>query len=268
MLTFQYLNHRSMKTTHYHNFQKLFDALLYRHDVPTVFDDFLTLTLSALAIGRAESVYEETIKRYRPEDQAMFGKMFAELFLAYDERSSPDGGWTDILGHFFEEYNGKFGRDARGQFFTPESVCNFMAQIVTDGPSEGTINDCAVGSGRNLIAHSRTHPSNRTNCFYVGQDIDHRCVKMTAINMAMYGMRGVSIHMDTLRMEIWGGYRVWLPETGLGVQPLTKQQCISFLMAEREETEPKPLPVSNDDLPVIKEAVRVNKVKPEQLSLF
>ncbi len=259
-----------MTTKHYAAFNKLFEALLYRHDVPTVFDDFLTLTLSALAIGRAESVYEETIKRYRPEDQSMFGRMFAELFLAYDERSSPDGGWADILGHFFEEHNGKFGRDARGQFFTPETVCNFMAQItaadaVADGDEPITVNDCAVGSGRNLIAHSRLHPSNRTRCFYVGQDIDHRCVKMTAINMAMYGMRGVSIHMDTLRMEVWGGYRVWLPETGMGVQPLSKAQCISFLMGPKES---EPIPKANDDLPVLVNAVKVQPMNPTQFQLF
>lgn len=261
-----------MNTKHYANFQKLFDKLLYRHDVPTVFDDFLSITISALALGRAESVYKETIARYRPEDQAMFSEMFSELFLAYDERSSPDGGWADILGHFFEEHNGKFGRDARGQFFTPESVCNFMAQIIGgDEGAEGTINDCAVGSGRNLIAHSRTHPKNRTSCFYVGQDIDQRCVKMTAINMAMYGMRGVSIHMDTLRMEIWGGYRIWLPETGLGIQPLSKQQCISFLMGNGEaepKPEPEPLPMTNEELPVIKQAVKVSNVNPTQYSLF
>lgn len=259
-----------MNTKHYAAFSKLFDQLLYRHDVPTVFDDFLTLSLSALALGRAESVYAETIKRYRPEDQAMFGRMFAELFLAYEERSSPDGAWCDILGHFFEEHNGKFGRDARGQFFTPETVCNFMAQITaadmdTKQQDTITVNDCAVGSGRNLIAHSRLHPSNRTKCFYVGQDIDHRCVKMTALNMAMYGLRGVSIHMDTLRMEIWGGYRVWLPETGLGIQPLSKAECIRFLMAEKES---RPVPVTNDDLPIIQQAVKIPNVNPTQFQLF
>lgn len=260
-----------MNTKHYAAFSKLFDQLIYRHDVPTVFDDFLTLSISALAIGRAELLYEETIKRYAPNEQPMFGKMFAELFLAYEERSSVDGAWCDILGEFFEEHNGKFGRDARGQFFTPPSVCNFMAQITAgDQPSKGTVNDCACGSGRNLIAHSRTHPSNRANCFYVGQDVDHRCVKMTALNMAMYGLAGVSIHMNTLTMEIWGGYRVWLAETGLGIQPLTKAQCIQYLFESDTEqsNDIEPIAVKNEELPAIKQAIRVDSGNAEQLHLF
>ena len=110
-------------------FNKLFEQLTYRHDLPSVFDDFLSLAISALSFGRAELLYQETIKRYRTEEQPMFGKMFAAMVLAYEERSSTEGTWVDILGEFFEEHNGKFGRDARGQFFTPPTVCDFMAKL-------------------------------------------------------------------------------------------------------------------------------------------
>jgi type I restriction-modification system DNA methylase subunit len=263
-------------TTHFREFNKLFEQLIYRHNVPNVFDDFLSLSISALALGRAETIYKETIARYQPQEQPMFGKMFAAMVMAYEERSSTDGAWCDILGEFFEEHNGKFGRDARGQFFTPPSVCNFMAQITAaeQEPTKDTVtvNDCACGSGRNLIAHSRVNPRNRLRSFYVGQDVDQRCVKMTAINMAMYGLAGVSIHMNTLTMEIWGGYRVYLPETCLGISPMSKAECISYLLQPKVEPEQEPkqddLPSKFDDLPVIKEAVRVGNVNVEQFKLF
>jgi len=51
----------------------------------------------------------------------------------------------------------------------------------------------------------------------------------------MFGMKGVIIHMDALRMEIFKGYRIYLPETGLGVIQLTKQECHKYLFAESEK---------------------------------
>lgn len=253
---------------HFKDFSKAFDSLIYRHDVPSVFDDFLSIAVSALALGRAESLYEETIKRYKPEEQKMFAKMFSSMVMAYEERSSPDGAWVDILGEFFEEHNGKFGRDARGQFFTPPSVCNFMAQITAadQEPTQDTItvNDCACGSGRNLIAHSRLHPKNRFRTFYVGSDVDQRCVKMTTLNLSMYGLSGVVVHQNSLTMETWGGYRVWLPETGMGITPLNKEQALSFLVSDKPVSE-QPKPVVPE---IIEEQPRKQPQTAVQISLF
>lgn len=233
-------------------FTKAIQSIAYRHSIMQVFDDFLELAVCAFAMGRLEERYHEIMNRYDERERNAFPEALAALVKAYEDVSTPDGKWGDPLGHFFEEHSSQFGRSAMGQFFTPVTVCEFMAQIVTidadaDGDRTETVNDCACGSGRNLIAHARVNPQNRLNHIYVGQDLDRRCVLMATINMVMYGLRGYVIHMDTLRMEIYGGYRVYLPETGLGVAPMSKEACMALLFAPKpdepeQELPPPPIP--------------------------
>lgn len=191
----------------------------------TVFDDFLTLSLCAFGMGRYEEEYLETLKPYSKEDINLFPHLLGALVEYYTKKSLKNG-WVDGLGEFFEEHNGKFGRSLMGQFFTPPHLCNLMA--MTSNDINGNINDPAAGSGRCLIALDRMNPNNRYKNFYTAMDIDKRCVKMCTLNMMLYGMKGVIIHMDSITQTIWGGYRVYLPETGLGVMKLNKNECFSF----------------------------------------
>ena len=62
-------------------------------------------------------------------------------------------------------------------------------------------------------------------------DLDKRCVNMTTLNMFFYSMDGIVIHMDSLSNEVFSGYRVYLPTTFKGIQPLTKNQCLEYLLA-------------------------------------
>lgn len=65
---------------------------------------------------------------------------------------------TDILGHIFTE---EITRGENGQFFTPETVCQFMAQIMVPEPTEEvfTYNDPCCGSGRMLLAMQKLAPN-------------------------------------------------------------------------------------------------------------
>lgn len=40
--------------------------------------------------------------------------------------------------------------------------------------------------------------------------------------------------MNTLSMEIFSGYCVYLPETGMGIVPMSKEQCFSFMMSNKD----------------------------------
>jgi type I restriction enzyme M protein len=118
----------------------------------------------------------------------------------------------------FEEYSSRRGASMMGQFFTPPQACDLMARIVVAGPATGWVAGPAAGSGRNLLVHCRLHASNRLQCRYVAQDLDRMCVRMSVINLLLHGMSGYSIHCNTLSMEVFGGYREFLPETGQGVR--------------------------------------------------
>ena len=85
---------------------------------------------------------------------------------------------TDILGYLFTM---EVTRGENGQFFTPDTVCEMMAQMTLGEPSEEkvSISDPCCGSGRMLIAAQKIYP----NAVFVATDIDPRCAKMTTLNM-------------------------------------------------------------------------------------
>lgn len=60
-----------------------------------------------------------------------------------------------MFGLIYEEMYLSRGKASKtGQFFTPRSVSDLMAQISTLGSQDhGKVNDCAAGSGRLLLAH-------------------------------------------------------------------------------------------------------------------
>ena len=66
----------------------------------------------------------------------------------------------------------------------------------------GTVSDCAVGSGRLLLAHymkvTKTDHSRGRRFKYEGQDSDIIACKMCALNLMVYGMNGTVICRDTL----------------------------------------------------------------------
>ncbi len=78
-----------------------------------------------------------------------------------------------------------------------------MAQVQAPLPEVGekttglTVNDPACGSGRMLLAFNNVAPGN----YLVGQDLDHICTKMTAINMALHGCQGQAVNGNSLNPE-------------------------------------------------------------------
>lgn len=212
--------------------QKVINELAHRHQISSVFDDFMQLSICCFSMKRMEEEYLSIIKRYNTDEQKLFGSALGAMILDYESNSDKSGDWKDVLGNFFEENNSASQATRNGQFFTPQSLCQLMASITEETEQkEGiiTVNDPSCGSGRNLIAHARLKPNNRFSTFYVAADLDYRCVKMCALNFLMFGMAGVVIHMNTLSLEIYRGYRIWMPETGLGISPLTIEQCKQYV---------------------------------------
>ena len=124
------------------------------------------------------------------------------------------GQWLDVFGMLYEDMYLTAGKASKtGQFFTPQSVSDLMSSIIgsekneaTSAKIEGsTVNDCAAGSGRLLLAHfieasKLDHSAGRT-FHYVAQDSDPLVCKMCALNMMVHGMNGRVICQDTLAMS-------------------------------------------------------------------
>ncbi len=160
-----------------------------------VFDDYLTMTVCALAGGTMEEEYLATIAKYiegekgkRPVDR--LAEAFSQLIAIMEETRG------DILGDLFQ---GGITYGERGQFFTPEPICDLMAQLTAgDEPGLGrSVSDPCCGSGRMLLAKAKLKPFAR----FVGQDSDLRCVKIAAINLALHNFYGHVIWGNSLRNE-------------------------------------------------------------------
>ena len=212
-------------------FEKEIQKISNRHHTSKVFDDFLQMAVCAYSLKRSEDIYLERAQKYNEEEIKGFANALGALILDHERTNTTE--WNDYLGRYFElhgQYNAK-----TGQFFTPVSLCNLIAQITDNGASEGTVNDPSCGSSRNLIAHAWLNPLNRYKFFYFGQDLDERCCLMSVLNFVMFGMKGVIIHMNTISLEIYKGWRIFLPETGMGVRPLSVNECKEYIFEKKEE---------------------------------
>lgn len=121
-------------------------------------------------------------------------------------RAMEKGTWLDLFGNLYEAlYLSRGKASSQGQFFTPQSVSDLMAQIATGKKENGLVADCAAGSGRLLLSHYMqvTHVDHgkRFGLFYEATDNDPVACKMCALNMMMHGMHGKVICRNSLLMD-------------------------------------------------------------------
>src|SRR4051794_31709565 len=111
-------------------FAALIDSFRYKFDINRVFVDFLTMTICAFGrnpttgLSYDEELYLETIKPYKDSElRFQFPKMLVALTNEMEERLGSHNG-NDVLGEFYEQ---NLARKGSGQYFTPWSLCEFMA---------------------------------------------------------------------------------------------------------------------------------------------
>lgn len=176
------------------------------------FEDFLHVSVCALGHPLMEEEYLQTIEKHKEGTKGKRGvdklaEMFATLVSVTEKTRQ------DILGDLFQ---GGITYGERGQFMTPEPICDMVAQMnlpsePTDLDGRRTVNDPCCGSGRMLLSAAKLQP----NWQFVGQDVDLRCVRMTAINLALRNHYGHVVHgnslgntcdqiLETGRVQVWG----------------------------------------------------------------
>ncbi len=143
------------------NFESLMLSFGYRHDLHTIFNNFLTKVIASFSRNREtglsylEDEYLETINKYdKGLETKLFPEMLAQLVDEMTNGKVGNNDTKDILGDFFQSHisNGR-----KGQYFTPEPICTMMAQITHGEKNNGSIVpqsilDPCCGSGRMLIA--------------------------------------------------------------------------------------------------------------------
>lgn len=113
-------------------------------------------------------------------------------------------GYHDSLGDMFME---NISHGSNSQFFTPEHICEFMAKI-TDNVGE-KIADPTCGSGRLLLKSlQNSREDNKVEPTLYGCDLDHRCVKMTLLNLCLNSARGDVEWGNSLSLTIYKTYHI------------------------------------------------------------
>jgi len=184
----------------------------------------------------------------------------------------------DILGDLFQ---GAITYGEAGQFLSPQPLCRAMAQMTindfeepnetpppneTDNPpplewpARRTVCDPACGSGRMLLAVAEINRSWE----FVGQDVDLRCVRLTALNLAFRGLYGYVIWGNSLKMEKRLVYR-----TGLGLRGFIREVPLAECpVPVREMTVEVPTPRGESEQDDLTSTISVLSMPKIQLKLF
>jgi len=201
---------------------KTIQKLSYRHSTWNVFSDFVEM--SALAIANSvdlknsgtwetrEKTYLEIINKYQPDEQKLFPELFAYLVEALTYALTWQNAPVDILGQIFHEL--ELHNQYKGQFFTPQHVCDMMGAIVLGDSKEqiekyGYISmaEPACGSGAMILGLARAMMEADLNyCTQLvveATDIDLKCVHMCYLQLSLYGIPAIIIHGNSLTMEKW-----------------------------------------------------------------
>jgi hypothetical protein len=163
------------------------------------FEDYLHMSVCALSGGQMEEQYMATVKKHSEGKPGKRGcDSIAQAFGALVDAMEKTR--YDILGDLFQ---GSITYGEAGQFLTPEPVCQMMAAMTVsdltdeESSSRKTVCDPCVGSGRMLLAVADLKP----HWEFVGQDVDLRCVRMTAINLALRNLCGYVVWGNSLGLE-------------------------------------------------------------------
>lgn len=179
-------------------FETLLSRLAYRFDIRTVFCDLVDLILMPLIIQDEIGMQRNPLKNYDEKEQLIF----VDLMNLVGKIMEENGNFHDAFGDIFMEHL-SFGKN--GQFFTPQPICDMMAQMQCPEIENGkSVCDPACGSGRTLLAMAKI---NRDVWLY-GSDIDLLCVKMTVLNLALNNLRGEIVHGNPLSLEVYCTFKI------------------------------------------------------------
>ena len=119
--------------------------------------------------------------------------------------------FVDLLGAADQELRGTKSQSSTGAFYTPDSLCNVMAEL-TGGKSDPvkaklergeivTVYDPTVGAGRTLMAFCKQHADHLDQIRAFGTDIEINAVRMFFVNCALNGIAARCVHGNELSNE-------------------------------------------------------------------
>lgn len=194
-------------------FKKGFKILTYSRNSYQVWDDLMELFAVEISncctknIPILKDVWEkrekrfiETAKKYNEKERTrIIPQMFTLMVLELEK--NPE---QDFLGKMFMEL--EISNSNAGQFFTPYSVCQAMAQITLQKKDikklvkeKGffSIYEPSCGAGANIIASVNECRKMfkrliyQNHIYFMAQDLDERVARMCYIQLSLLGVAGI-----------------------------------------------------------------------------
>jgi len=185
------------------------------------FNDCLTACVCALAGGTMEEEYLAMVERHKEGHRGKRGidlmpKMFAQVVMAMERR------WADILGDLY--YSSVAHADAM-RALIPHSLADLVGSLM--GNRDGTVCDPICGTGRLLLAAAKMN----RNREFIAQDADPACVRITAINLALWNLYAHVIHGDLLTFKKKLVYRTGFSGPGF-IRKIEPEECPKQVLAQ------------------------------------
>lgn len=148
-------------------------------DFSSLFEEFVDLALCPLCNNPNEMQIELWNKAQKDEQ---YNKAFIEALQAYGDAAMD---YHDPLGEMFMM---RISHGNHGQFFTPETICDFMAKITE--PIGESVCDPTCGSGRLLLSGLNASRHKGFEPWIYGNDLSYTCARMTLLNLLINRARG------------------------------------------------------------------------------
>ena len=238
-----------MLNQHGKDFVKILEHLKPSKHTYEVFSDWLIMASATMYSWKrdekVESEYMEIAKQYKKEELDKHSQLLAITVEALEKCEQ------DFLGEVFTF--AELSNARNGQFFTPYSVSYMSAKMIigeNEFPKNRVcrINDPTCGAGGMLIAGIQVMKERgydyQNNAFFVGQDIDARCARMTFIQLSLLCAPAIVYCMNTLTMQsFWHRETIGYHLSGMDFRLRAEELIDRVKHLEQEKTEPEQVPI-------------------------
>jgi len=148
----------------------------------------------------------------------------------------------DFLGRVYEELG--MGDFRKGQYFTPMTICDMMAQMTIDCENKTypvTVLDPCVGSGRMLLSAYKVLGFKG---LYFGCEIDRLVYKIAVMNAYFWQIPMLILNANALYVNLSPGSKnwtqagnVWEPSSWESLESITSEEQKKMVMTTLEQSQ-------------------------------
>ena len=187
-----------------------------------------------------QRIYEDILvkgEEFRPDRKEEFKEnvaLLSELLDIHLQYVEEKGLFRDMFGDYMQEDGQTSFRS--GKFFTPYTVCDFMAQITLMDALEGkpeTICDPAAGTGRFMLSIAKIYREKLGyyNFVITNTDIDQQMWVYCTMNAILHRIPSFNIWGDSLAFKFWDGFAV-IPLGGIATWHRIPKEKIYVYMTQ------------------------------------